>query len=143
MNQQRSRGILAVIAGRLLISPGAAALILLYAGGPLHAEQQTVQPLVIHLGDYRFEPAEVRLDAGQPAVLRLVNSDRMVPHNFTLEAGNGIDPIDVDVAAGETVDVELKPLSAGRYTFYCDKKMVFMKSHRAKGMEGSLIVTAE
>ena len=142
MKQQHSTGILAMIADRSLISACTAALILLLAG-PLHAEEPAMQPAVIHLGDYRFKPAEIQLDAGKPAVLRLVNTDRMVPHNFTLEAGDGIDPIDVDVAAGETVEVELEPLSAGRYTFYCDKKMVFMKSHRAKGMEGSLIVTAE
>ena len=97
----------------------------------------------IKLGDYRFMPEEIQIVAGQTARLRLVNTDSVVPHNFTLKAADNTALIDVDVVAGETIEVELGPLSTGRYTFYCDKKMLFMKSHRDKGMQGSLNVTAE
>lgn len=97
----------------------------------------------IKLGDYRFMPEEIQLVAGQPARLGLINTDSVVPHNFTLEAADSTVIVEVEILAGETIEVELEPLSTGRYTFYCDKKMLFMKSHRDKGMQGSLNVTAE
>jgi plastocyanin len=107
------------------------------------AGQGDLQQIEIKLGDHRFTPAEIRLVAGQPAALTLVNTDGMTPHNFKLEFSGDRADIDVDVSAGDSVEVRLDPLPAGTYTFYCDKKLPFMKSHRAKGMEGSLIVTAE
>jgi plastocyanin len=101
------------------------------------------QVIEIELGDHRFTPAEVHIAANQPAVLKLVNTDGMTPHNFTLETAGDKTDINVDVSAGDAVEVRLGPMQAGTYTFYCDKKLPFMKSHRDKGMEGSLIVTAE
>ena len=109
----------------------------------LSAAPDDLQQIEIRLGDYRFTPAEVRLVAGQPAALKLVNTDGMTPHNFTISFDGDREDIDVDVIAGDSVEVRLGPLPAGTYTFYCDKKLPFMKGHRAKGMEGSLIVTAE
>jgi len=97
----------------------------------------------IKLGDYRFMPAEIQLAAGRPAVLRLTNIDSIVPHNFTLSTPGQAPDIDVDILGGETVEVRLPALPAGTYPFHCNKKMIFMKSHREKGMKGSLIVTAD
>ncbi len=105
--------------------------------------EDDLQQFEIKLGDYGFKPAEVRLAAGQPAALTLINTDGMTPHNFTIRFAGDREDIDVDVIAGDSVEVRLDPLPAGTYTFYCDKKLPFMKSHRAKGMEGSLIVSAE
>ena len=64
----------------------------------------------------------------------------MTPHNITLpEAEFGLDT-DVDIAAGETVEVHLNPLWPDSFTIYGNKKLLFMESHREKGMEGKLIV---
>lgn len=94
----------------------------------------------VSLGDYRFTPAELQLRVGEPAVLELVNSDRLTPHNFTLkDAAAGFD-ISIDVGAGDSQRVMLTPVTPGRYLFYCNKKLPFLKSHRARGMEGVLLV---
>jgi len=94
----------------------------------------------VTLGDYRYMPDKIILKAGQPVVLQLVNTDLITPHNFTLNDEEfGLD-VDVDVPAGDTVEVPLMPLWPGRFTFYCNKKLLFMESHRQKGMEGHLIV---
>ena len=106
------------------------------------AAESDTEPRVIRveLGDYHFMPGELQLVVGQPVVLQLVNTDSLTPHNFTLEdPSNGLD-VNVDVTAGETVEVHLMPLWPGRHTFYCGNKMIFMDSHRDKGMQGSLLV---
>ena len=113
----------------------------LVPGLRLHAETSDAVTIELKLGDYRFSPREVQLAAGTPAVLRLTNTDGMTPHNFTLEIAEIGVAVDVDVHAGDTADVELQPLPAGRYPFHCNKKLPFMKSHREKGMEGVLVVT--
>jgi len=118
-------------------------LLVLLPAGIFDAAAGDPDVIEIRLGDYRFEPAEVQLAAGRPAILRLINTDTIVPHNFSLStSGHGAD-VDVDILGGESVEVRLGPLPAGRYPFHCNKKMVFMKSHREKGMEGSLTVTPE
>lgn len=43
----------------------------------------------------------------------------------------------IDIRGGEYSFTTTKP---GKYPFYCDKKLLFMDSHREKGMEGILEV---
>lgn len=106
----------------------------------LFAADTAPRYLRVTLGDYRYMPHEIKLKTGQPVVLQLVNTDSITPHNFTLQDSSyGLD-IDVDVAAGKMVEVQLNPLWPGSFTFYCNKKLPFIKSHRDKGMEGKLIV---
>lgn len=115
----------------------------LFSGSWLYASEDDITVIEVKLGGYRFMPQEIQLIADQPAILRLVNTDSITPHNFTMNAASGSPAIDVDVLGGESVDVRLAAMPAGRYTFYCGNKMLFMKSHREKGMEGSLIVGPE
>ena len=98
------------------------------------------EPRVIELtlGDYRFMPHKLDLVAGETVQLRLTNSDTLTPHNLSL-SGAGME-LDIDVPAGQTVQVEITPQEPGRYTFFCGKKLPFMKNHRERGMEGELIV---
>jgi plastocyanin len=107
----------------------------------LAADESGVPVVAVVLGDYAFEPAEITLKAGQPVILELKNVDRITPHNLTLEEKAAGLSLDVDVTGGKTVRVELTPEFPGTYTFYCNKKLLFMKSHREHGMEGKLIVT--
>jgi plastocyanin len=79
------------------------------------------------------------LHAGETVRLELTNTDGITPHNFTLKAAGALN-LDIDVAAGETQVLELTAPVTGTYTFYCNKKLPFMKSHRDRGMEGVLVV---
>jgi plastocyanin len=118
-------------------------LTFLSTGCLLYADQDKMKTIRVEMGGYRFMPHEIRLTANKPAVLRLVNTDKTIPHNFTLKiTGNNID-IDIDVSGGESAEVHLPALPAGSYSFYCGSKMVFSESHRDKGMEGSLVVSPE
>ncbi len=102
--------------------------------------EETPQAVTLTLGDYRFEPDNIEVRSGQPVILTLYNKDGITPHNFTLQdTASGLD-IDASVSAGSMTTIEFTPETPGSYPFYCSKKLPFMKSHRARGMEGMLIV---
>jgi len=117
-----------------------AAVLLLAAGAPATGEGS--QQRVVHLGDYAFRPATIEVVVGRPVELTLINDDRLTPHNLTLDAaGAGLD-VDVDVKGGKEAVVRFTPSAIGRFPFHCNKKLLFMKSHRDHGMVGDLVVTA-
>lgn len=118
-------------------------IVLLITGSRTHATQDDTKVVEVMLGNYRFMPGEIELIADKPAIFGLVNTDSMIPHNFTIEGENHDLDINVDVLACERVNIKLKPSTAGRYTFYCGNKVLFMKSHREKAMQGTLIVVPQ
>ena len=48
--------------------------------------------------------------------------------------------VHVDVSAGDSQTVRFTPMTRGTFPFYCDKKLLFFKSHRERGQEGRLEV---
>jgi plastocyanin len=107
---------------------------------PAYTADTGIQVMKVELGDYRFTPSQLVLTAGQTVTLELTNVDKITPHTFTLQdSAAGLD-IDVEVPAGTTESVTLTPATAGTYAFHCRKKLPFMKSHRTRGMEGTLVV---
>ena len=118
-------------------------LLFLLAGPMVSADQGTKKVIELELGSYRFTPAQITLTVREPVVLRLINKDKIIPHNFTIEDARGELDIDVDVLAGEEVDIPLTPMTTGQYRFFCSNKMLLMKSHREKGMEGTLEVVPQ
>lgn len=125
----------AVAATRVLIAAGIA----LAVASASHAENMP-QAVALTLGDYAFSPAHIEVTAGVPVALTLTNTDAITPHNFTLQDSDGGLDIDTDVGAGASLVVDFTPRVPGTYTFYCNKKLPLMKSHRARGMEGTMTV---
>jgi plastocyanin len=77
---------------------------------------------------------------GHPVELTLKSVTIIVPHNFVIKAPElGIE-VSQEVPAGKTVTVQFTPTVAGKTEFYCDKKLLFFKSHKEKGMVGTLEV---
>ena len=101
-----------------------------------------VQRVDMDLGDYRFHPDTVSIVAGTSAELILTNRDSITPHSFIVEAPEAGLEVNLQVPAGESVTVVLRPTRPGTYAFYCDKQLLFFESHREKGMEGQIEVTA-
>ena len=102
--------------------------------------QEQAQEITLMLGDYHFAPDTFEVNAGQAVRLTLTNTDRITPHNFILKDDAAGLNVDTSVSAGKTSTVEFTPTIPGSYTFYCSKKLPFMKSHQEKGMEGTLTV---
>ena len=104
---------------------------------------ETTQEFTLILADHRFTPDTITVQVGRPVMMTLINQDSITPHNFTLlNEDAGLD-IDTDVSARTSSTIEFTPSAVGTYTFYCDKKLPFLKSHRQQGMEGTLIVEDE
>ena len=96
-----------------------------------------VQRVTIQLDDF-YTPSHLVVQAGKPVELVLVSKTMITPHNFILKEG-GLS-ITQEVGAGNTETVRFTPTEPGTFTFYCDKQLLFFKSHREKGMEGRLEV---
>ncbi len=99
--------------------------------------------LEIEMRDYRFQPDRIEAAVGREVVLRLHNSDRFTPHDFVLEAPEAGLDIAVDVPPGASKTVRFTPTAPGFFPFHCSKRLLFFKSHRARGMRGLLMVTRQ
>jgi plastocyanin len=96
--------------------------------------------IAITMGDYHYAPDVIEMDSGETIVLHVTNTDGITPHNFTLvDQPAGLD-VDTDIGAGNSARIRLDPQQPGTYTWYCNKKLPFMKSHRDRGMQGTLVV---
>ena len=117
----------------LLIVPASA------AAQPAAVQPRTVE---VRLSNFDYTPRTIRLAAGQPVVLRLVNSSGG-GHNFAapqffaaarmIDAGplrNG----KVEVPSRQTREVRLVP-ARGRYRLRCTHTL-----HTAFGMRGEIVV---
>lgn len=101
-----------------------------------------VQRAEITGGSYLFKPDRVIVRVNTPVELTLKKEPGLTPHNFVLKAPEA--GIDISVSLSEEPkSVAFTPTKAGEYAFYCDKRLLFFKSHRAKGMEGTLVVEGE
>ena len=103
---------------------------------------EQAQRVDMDLGDFKFRPSTVSIAVGDSAELMLTNRDGVTPHSFVIEAPEAGMVAKVVVRGGKSASVVLTPTKAGTYTFYCDKKLLFFPSHREKGMEGKIEVTA-
>jgi plastocyanin len=100
--------------------------------GVIHAE--------VVVDSYSFKPDHLIVLSGHPVELTLKSVTFIVPHNFIIKAPEIGVEVNQEVPAGDTVTVRFTPTAAGRVEFYCDKKLLFFKSHKEKGMVGTLEV---
>lgn len=99
-----------------------------------------LQRATVVLDSYSYTPHHLIVQAGKPVELFLTSITSITPHNFVLKNEAAGLSIERDVSAGKTVTVQFTPTKPGIYSFYCDKKLLFLPSHRDKGMEGTLEV---
>lgn len=97
-----------------------------------------IQRATITMDSYSYAPKHLIVQAGKPVELTLTSVTTIVPHNFILKDPAAGLVIEKDVSAGKTGRVTFTPTQAGTVTFYCDRRLWPMPSHRDKGMEGKL-----
>jgi plastocyanin len=98
-----------------------------------------VQKAEVLAGEYFFRPDHIIVKVNVPVELKIRKEPGIVPHDFVLKAPEaGIDVL--ESLSSEPKSVRFTPAKTGTYQFYCDKKLIFSKSHREKGMEGTLEV---
>ncbi len=101
--------------------------------------QDGVQAVEIVGGEYYFRPNYIILRKDIPARFVVRKTPGIVPHNIAIDEPEAGMAFDVDFGTEGEV-IEFTPTMTGIYPFYCDRKFLFFKSHRDKGMEGLIEV---
>jgi Cupredoxin-like domain len=85
---------------------------LLYTGiAPVYADDAPA-PIDLTVKDHRFDPAEIHVKAGQPAVINMHNQDPTAEEFDSDTLG-----VEKVIAGGRSGLVRLHPLAPGRYPF--------------------------
>ena len=102
-------------------------------------DKDGVQQVEVFGGRYYFTPGRILVKVNVPVELKVRKGSGIVPHNIVMKAPEA--GIDFKVSLTEEWQVvRFTPSKTGLYPFYCDKKLLFLESHREKGMEGILEV---
>jgi uncharacterized cupredoxin-like copper-binding protein len=117
------------------------ALALIAATAASAAAQVPLQTVEVRLSNFDFAPATIRLAAGRPVILHLVN-DGSGGHNFAapefFAAARGVrGPVSrgrVELAGHASADIRLTP-ARGTYRLRCTHTL-----HTAFGMTGEIVV---
>lgn len=119
-------------------------------GGPESKEKRFVavigpdgvQRVEIIGGEYYFEPNHIVLKVNVPVEFKVKeakDTSWFIPHDIVVKAPES--GIDFKVSLKkEPQSIKFTPTKAGKYSFSCDKKPPFGKSHKDKGMEGVIEV---
>jgi plastocyanin domain-containing protein len=98
-----------------------------------------VQRIEITAGEYFFEPQRIVVKVNVPVEIRIKKEPGLTPHRFILSAPEA--GIDIkESLSSEPKTISFTPAKTGEFPFYCDQKLLFLKSHRERGMEGVLEV---
>lgn len=90
-------------------------------------------------GGYFYSPNHIIVKVNVPVELKVKKESGIVPHNIVMKAPEAGIEFDLSIHEDPQV-IRFTPTRIGKYTFYCDKKLLFFESHREKGMEGTLEV---
>jgi plastocyanin domain-containing protein len=98
-----------------------------------------VQRIRLVSGSYFFKPERIVVKANVPVELLVSRESGITPHNLVIRAPEAGVMVDEELAT-DPKKIAFTPTKAGKYPFYCSKKLPFMAGHREKGMEGVLEV---
>ena len=99
-----------------------------------------VQRVEITGGEYYYDPNLIVVKVNVPVELTMKKAKGYVPHDIMVTAPEaGID-FKVDMKTDNPPVVKFTPTKVGRYPMYCDKQLLWFKSHRERGMEGVIEV---
>jgi len=103
-------------------------------------DQDGIQRVEILGGGYFYDPSYIVVKVNVPVEFSVRKESGMTPHDFVIKAPDA--GIDVTVSLDTKPKlVKFTPTKPGKYPFICSKKLLFLKSHKDKGMEGMLEVT--
>ncbi len=98
-----------------------------------------VQRVEVIGGDYYFDPNYIIVKVNKPVELKVKKAEGYVPHNMIVKSPEaGID-FTIDLKK-EVLPVKFTPTKVGKYPIYCDKSLLWFKTHRERGMEGMIEV---
>lgn len=100
------------------------------------------EPMIVDvkLDSYSIKPDKITTKVGQPVTLKVVNEATFLPHNIIIHAPEAGINVKLNLSAGKSGEVSFTPTKAGSYEMVCDKTPPIGKSHKEKGMHGTLVV---
>lgn len=102
-------------------------------------DKDGVQRVEVLGGDYFFKPDHIIVKMNVPVEMKVSKEGGVVPHNIVIHEPDA--GIDFNETLGkEPKVIKFTPKKVGKYLFSCDKKLLFFKSHKDKGMEGIMEV---
>lgn len=103
-------------------------------------DKDGIQRIEVLGGGYYYDPDYIIVKKDIPVELIIKKEPGIVPHNIVIRQPEAGMDIRESMSTKEKV-IKFTPRKAGKYPFYCDKKLLFFKNHREKGMEGIIEVT--
>lgn len=100
-----------------------------------------VQRVTIVGGSYFFRPALVIVRADVPVELTVSAEPGVVPHSFEIDAPQAGIAVHTELAKTPRT-LRFTPTQPGRFAYYCTHRLLFLRSHRERGMAGVLVVEA-
>ena len=98
-----------------------------------------VQHVDVIGGDYYFDPNYIVVKVNVPVELKVKKAPGYIPHDIAVKAPEaGIDfkkDLDKDWQA-----ITFTPTKVGKYEMICDKRLLWFKSHKDRGMDGFIEV---
>lgn len=98
-----------------------------------------IQRVEVIGGDYYYDPDYIIVKANVPVELTVKKESGIVPHNIIIKAPEA----GIDFSEGMSTKpkvIRFTPTKAGKYPIECDKRFLFFKSHKDRGMKGTLEV---
>ena len=89
-------------------------------------------------GSYYFKPNHIVVKKDLPVELILKNESLLIAHSFVIDEPDAGMEYNAEMT-GTNIAMFI-PRKTGKYKFYCNRKFFFSKSHREKGMEGTIEV---
>ena len=100
---------------------------------------QGMQRVEIIGGSHFFDPNFIIVKKDVPVELVFTKEPGMVPHDVAMDSPEADIEFKFDIS-DTPKSVTFTPTKAGKYPFYCTKKLLFFESHKDKGMKGTLEV---
>ena len=96
-----------------------------------------VQRVVAVAGSYYFKPEHIIVKVNIPVEVIISKEAGIAPHNFVIKEPEAVIEVNERLSTKQK-NIKFTPEKVGKYQFYCDKRLLFFKSHREKGMNGIL-----
>jgi len=98
-----------------------------------------IQKVMVVGGGYYFDPNYIIVKVNVPVELTVTKEPGIIPHNIVIKSPETGIEFDQGLSINPKT-ITFTPTKAGNFPIYCSKKLLFLKSHRDKGMEGTLEV---
>jgi len=76
----------------------------------------------------------------KPVELTVKKAPGYIPHDMVVQAPEAGINFKVDLDDKKPEKIKFTPTKVGTYEMYCDKKLLFFKSHKDRGMHGIIEV---